>query len=148
MITRQNISYDVNQVRILTLTHGRAFFCGKCILCYVKGTVHFGLSFTHHPDLSVIGYSNADWACCVETRRSTYDYSIFVGKILSLGAQRSNPLSPGLVVNLNTKPWLMLRLRLFGLANLLLELHALPPDRLALLCDNKSYIFKPKSICS
>lgn len=43
----------------------------KRILCYIQGTLELGfhLHRTSHVDLIV--YSDADWARCLETRRST-----------------------------------------------------------------------------
>ncbi|GJR41372.1 retrovirus-related pol polyprotein from transposon RE1 [Tanacetum coccineum] len=55
-ITRPDLSYAVNQ-----------------------GTLSYGLSFSHAASPSLLGYSDADWARCIETRRSTYGYSIFLG---------------------------------------------------------------------
>ncbi|GJW42202.1 retrotransposon protein, putative, ty1-copia subclass [Tanacetum coccineum] len=46
---------------------------------YVKGTLTHGVHFSCPKKSMLIGYSNADWACCIETRSSTYGYSIFFG---------------------------------------------------------------------
>lgn len=80
MITRPDISYAVNHVSQFlhnpTVDH---FMAVKRILRYVKGTINFGLTFSPSSDYNILGYSDADWARCVETRRSTYGYSIFLG---------------------------------------------------------------------
>ncbi|MGV7648661.1 Ty1/Copia family ribonuclease HI, partial [Mycobacterium kansasii] len=57
----------------------------------MKGTLHFGLSFTKRPDSSILGYSDADWARCVETRRSAYGYSIFLGGNLVSWSAKKQP---------------------------------------------------------
>ncbi|XP_071686855.1 uncharacterized mitochondrial protein AtMg00810-like [Rutidosis leptorrhynchoides] len=79
-ITRPDISYAVNQVSQFlqspTMDHFQAV---KRILRYVKGTITYGLSFLHSTKPTFLGYSDADWARCIETRRSTYGYSIFLG---------------------------------------------------------------------
>lgn len=68
----------MNQVRqFLHSPTDDCFAAVKCILCYVKGTLYFGLSFDRRSESSIVGYSNANWARCVETRRSIYGYSIF-----------------------------------------------------------------------
>ena len=56
------------------------FLAVKCIPRYVKGTLHFGLTFRPFiiPSTLVI-YSAADWADCPDTRRSTSSYSIYLG---------------------------------------------------------------------
>ena len=55
-------------------------FCAlKHILCYVKGTVHHGLQLHPTPSRDLLVYSDADWAGCPDTRRSTIGYLIFLG---------------------------------------------------------------------
>lgn len=79
-ITRPDLSYAVNLVsQFLHSPTDDHFAAVKRILRYVKGTVHFGLSFRQHSEFSIIGYSDEDWARCVDTRRSTYGFSIFLG---------------------------------------------------------------------
>ncbi|GJV61904.1 retrovirus-related pol polyprotein from transposon TNT 1-94 [Tanacetum coccineum] len=79
-ITRPDLSYAVNQasqfLHAPTTAHFRSV---KRILRYVKGTLAFGLTFRRPHSISILGYSDADWARCIETRRSTYGYSIFRG---------------------------------------------------------------------
>lgn len=73
--TRPDLSYAVNQVsqflQAPTIDHYNVV---KCILRYVKGTLSYGLSFSRGSSLAILGYSDADWARCVDTRRSTYGY--------------------------------------------------------------------------
>nr|GEU68497.1 putative zinc finger, CCHC-type [Tanacetum cinerariifolium] len=79
-ITRPDLSYAVNQVsQFLHAPMKDHFQAVKRILCYVKGTLSYGLSFSHVASPLLVGYSDADWARCIETRRSTYGYSIFLG---------------------------------------------------------------------
>ncbi|XP_071695808.1 uncharacterized mitochondrial protein AtMg00810-like [Rutidosis leptorrhynchoides] len=91
-ITRPDLSYAVNQVSQFlhapTLDHYQAV---KRIIWYVKGTLSFGLSFYHSPTPSLVGYSDADWARCIETRRSTYGYSIFLGGNLVSWSAKKQP---------------------------------------------------------
>ncbi|XP_023751168.1 uncharacterized mitochondrial protein AtMg00810-like [Lactuca sativa] len=94
-ITRPDLSYAVNQVsRFLhapTIAHYQAV---KRILRYVKGTLNYGLHFTTPSASSLIGYSDADWARCIETCRSTYGYSIFLGgNLVSWSAKKQSAVS-------------------------------------------------------
>ena len=67
-ITRPIISNFVNQVsQILQAPKVSHYQCVKCILCYVKGTLDFGLTFTRPHQTSILGYSDAHWACFIET---------------------------------------------------------------------------------
>lgn len=55
-ITRPDLSYAVNVVRqLLHATTDNHFLTIKCILCYVEGTMHYGLSFSRRPEYSVVG---------------------------------------------------------------------------------------------
>lgn len=72
-VTRPNISYAGNQVSLfiaaLTIAH---FQVVERLICYVKGTLSFGLTFSWPPTVKIVSYSDVDWACFLETRRSTY----------------------------------------------------------------------------
>ena len=59
-----------------TEDHFRAL---KRILRYVKGTVHHGLQLHKVSTHNLLAYSDADWAGCPDTRRSTTGYAIFLG---------------------------------------------------------------------
>ncbi|XP_071713625.1 uncharacterized mitochondrial protein AtMg00810-like [Rutidosis leptorrhynchoides] len=66
----------------------------KRILRYVKGTFAYGLSFLHSPSPNIPGHSDADWAHCIETQRSTYGYSIFFsGNLVSWCANKQPTVS-------------------------------------------------------
>lgn len=49
------------------------------VLKYLKRALGKGLLFKNHGHLSVIGYSDADWAECPIDRRSTSGYCVFLG---------------------------------------------------------------------
>jgi hypothetical protein len=43
----------------------------KCVLRYIKGTLDYGLKIVRSSTSNLIAYSDADWAGCPDTRRST-----------------------------------------------------------------------------
>ncbi|XP_022024221.1 uncharacterized mitochondrial protein AtMg00810-like [Helianthus annuus] len=91
-ITRPDIAYAVNQVsqflHALTTDHFQEI---NRILCYLKGTIAYGLHYNRLTSTSLIGYSDADWARCIEMRRSTYGYSIFLGGSLISWSAKKQP---------------------------------------------------------
>ena len=92
-ITRPHIAYAVNSVSqfLHSLTEDH-FLAVKRILRYVKGTLHFGLTF--HPSdapSALIAYSDVDWAGCPDTRRSTSGYSIYLGDNLVSWSAKKQP---------------------------------------------------------
>ncbi|KAJ0474222.1 putative RNA-directed DNA polymerase [Helianthus annuus] len=141
-ITRPDLSYAVNQLSQFlhspTVDHFRAV---KRLLRYVKGTLSFGLSYSssHPPD--IIGYSDADWARCLDTRRSTYGYSIFLGGNLVSWSAKKQPTVSRSSCESEYRAMANTAAELVWITHLLRELHALPPDRPTLLCDNKSALF-------
>ncbi|GJV07078.1 retrovirus-related pol polyprotein from transposon RE1 [Tanacetum coccineum] len=91
-ITRPDLSYAVNQVsQFLHAPMQDHFQAVKRILRYVKGTLSYGISFLHAPSPTILGYSDADWARCIETRCSTYGYSIFLGGNLVSWSAKKQP---------------------------------------------------------
>ncbi|XP_041004092.1 uncharacterized mitochondrial protein AtMg00810-like [Juglans microcarpa x Juglans regia] len=80
-ITQPDIAHVVNSVsQFLHSPTDNHFLTIKRILRYVKGTLHFCLTF--HPSVApgaLVDYSDADWAGCLDTCRSTSNYSIYLG---------------------------------------------------------------------
>jgi hypothetical protein len=61
------------------------------ILRYLKGTPGKGLWFKANGHLTVDGYSDADWASCLDDRRSTSGYCVFVGGNLVAWRSKKQP---------------------------------------------------------
>jgi hypothetical protein len=54
----------------------------KRIFIYLNGIEEFGLWYPKGKDLSLIGYTDADWAGCIDDRRSTNGESFYLGECL------------------------------------------------------------------
>ena len=54
----------------------------KRILRYIHGTMALGLTLTASASLEMLAYSDADWAGCPDTRRSTSGYCGYLGPSL------------------------------------------------------------------
>nr|GFC17174.1 ribonuclease H-like domain-containing protein [Tanacetum cinerariifolium] len=66
----------------------------KRVLRYVRGTLNFGLQLYASITCSLVAYTDADWAGCPTTRRSTSDYCVFLGdNLLSWSTKRQHTLS-------------------------------------------------------
>jgi len=61
----------------------------KRILRYVRGTLELGLHITASSAPNLIVYSDADWAGCPDTRKSTSGYAVFLGdNLISWSSKR------------------------------------------------------------
>ncbi|GJZ54580.1 ribonuclease H-like domain-containing protein, partial [Tanacetum coccineum] len=66
----------------------------KRVLRYVKGILDLGLHLYASATTSLVGYTDADWAGCPSTRRSTSGYCVFLGdNLLSWSAKRQHTIS-------------------------------------------------------
>ncbi|RVX23684.1 Retrovirus-related Pol polyprotein from transposon RE1 [Vitis vinifera] len=94
-ITRPDLSFSVNSIcqfmHAPTEDHFRAL---KRILRYVKGIAHHGLQLHKQSTRDLLGYSDADWAGCPDTRRSTTGYAIFFGaNLISWSSKKQSTVS-------------------------------------------------------
>lgn len=62
----------------------------KHILCYLKGTLGFGLKLTADPLSLMVAQSDADWAGCLNSRRFTSSLFVFLGLNLLIGVLSKN----------------------------------------------------------
>nr|GEW58500.1 ribonuclease H-like domain-containing protein [Tanacetum cinerariifolium] len=93
--TRPDISYAVQQVCLHMHDHREPHFLDlKRILRYVRGTLDYGLQLFSSSTTDLVSYSDADWAGCPTTRRSTSGYCVFLGNnLLSWSFKRQPTLS-------------------------------------------------------
>lgn len=82
-LTRPDLAYAVNQA-CLFMHAPREVHWGlvKRILRYLRGTLDNGLRISASPTTHLTVYSDADWAGCPDTRRSTSGYCMFLGDSL------------------------------------------------------------------
>ncbi|GJX82629.1 ribonuclease H-like domain-containing protein [Tanacetum coccineum] len=136
--TESKLSDDGDPVSDPTLYRSLAephFSALKRILRYVRGTLDYGLqlfsSFT-----TVVAYSDADWAGCPTTRRSTLGYCVFLdNNLLSWSSKRHSTLSAvyrGVAYAVTETCWLH---------NLLRELHTPLSSVTLVCCDNVSVVY-------
>ncbi|GKD85817.1 ribonuclease H-like domain-containing protein, partial [Tanacetum coccineum] len=93
--TRPDLSYAVQHVCLYMHDPREPHFAAlKRILRYVQGTLELGLQLYASATTSLVGYTDADWAGCPSTRRSTSGYYVFLGdNLLSWSAKRQHTIS-------------------------------------------------------
>eukprot|EP00268_Persea_americana_P059265 TRINITY_DN7252_c0_g2_i3.p1 TRINITY_DN7252_c0_g2~~TRINITY_DN7252_c0_g2_i3.p1 ORF type:complete len:904 (-),score=94.40 TRINITY_DN7252_c0_g2_i3:300-3011(-) len=82
-ITRPDLSYAVNLVsQFMTAPRHHHLAAVKRIIRYIIGTSTRGLFFPVGTPLTLTAYSDADWAGCPDTRRSTTGWCVYLGDAL------------------------------------------------------------------
>ena len=78
--TRPDLTYDVQQVCLHMHDPWESHIAAlKRLLRYVRGIVDLGLVFHRSSSAALVVYTDADWAGCPDTRRSTSGYAVFLG---------------------------------------------------------------------
>ena len=78
--TRPDISEAVGKLsQHMSKPNKEHWVAAKRVLRYVKGTLDLGLKFERSNDFELVGYSDADWAGDVDTRKSTSGYVFMLG---------------------------------------------------------------------
>ncbi|GAU34233.1 hypothetical protein TSUD_210150 [Trifolium subterraneum] len=140
--TRPDISYAVQQVCLFMhdpkTQHMSAL---KRIIRYIHGTLDFGLHLYPSSISKLVSYTDADWAGCPDTRRSTSGYCVYLGdNLISWSAKRQHTLSRssaeaeyrGVANVVSESCWIR---------NLLLELHCPVKTATLVYCDNVSAVY-------
>jgi histone deacetylase 1/2 len=94
-LTRPDIAFAVNKAcQFLHKPTSIHWTTVKRILRYVKHIISLGLKITRSRSNLVSGFSDADWAGCVDDRRSTGGFSIFFGSnLISWSARKQTTVS-------------------------------------------------------
>jgi hypothetical protein len=91
-LTRPNLAFSVNKVyqylHCPTTVH---LIAVKRILRFVKGTIDMGLKIVKSSSNLVSGFSDTDWAGCLDDRRSIERFAIFFGSNLVSWNARKQP---------------------------------------------------------
>ncbi|GJR05694.1 ribonuclease H-like domain-containing protein [Tanacetum coccineum] len=140
--TRLDLSYAVQQLCLYMHDprepHLNAM---KRVLRYLRETTDLGLQLLRSTTSQLITYSDADWAGCPATRRSTSGYCVFLGdNLLTWSSKRQDTLSRssaeaeyrGVVNAVAKTSWIR---------NLLRELHTLLFTATLVYCDNVSAVY-------
>jgi hypothetical protein len=91
--SRPDIAYAVQQVCLHMHTPREPHLTAlKRILRYLRGSLDYGLLLRTSPTSELVVYTDADWAGCPDTRRSTSGYVVFLGANLVSWAAKRQPV--------------------------------------------------------
>jgi len=93
--TRPDIAYAVQQVCLHMHDPRQPHLAAlKRILRYIRGTLDLGLFLRPSSTSDLVVYSDADWAGCPDTRKSTSGYAVFLGdNLVSWSSKRQMTVS-------------------------------------------------------
>ncbi|GJS54735.1 ribonuclease H-like domain-containing protein [Tanacetum coccineum] len=140
--TRPDISYAVQQVCFFMHDPREPHLSAlKRILRYVRGTLSYGLQLYSSTTSSLVAYSDADWAGCPTTHRSTSGYCVFLGNnLLSWSSKRQFTLSRS-SAEAEYRSVANAVAETCSLSNLLRELHTPLATATLVYCDNVSAVY-------
>jgi hypothetical protein len=140
--TRPDIAFAVQQICLYMHDPREPHLAAlKRILRYLQGTLALGLTMRRSSPTELVVYTDADWAGCPDTRRSTSGYAVFLGdNLVSWSSKRQHTVSRSsaeaeyrAVANgVAEATWLR---------QLLLELHHPPRHATLVYCDNISVVY-------
>jgi histone deacetylase 1/2 len=136
-LTRPDISFAVNKVcqflHAPTTSHWAAV---KRILRYLKQSTKFGLKIGKSPSLLVSAFSDADWAGCLDDRRSTGGFVVFFGSNLVSWSARKQATVSRSSTEAEYKAVANATAEIMWIQTLLMELGIHAPRAAKLWCDN------------
>jgi hypothetical protein len=146
-ITRPDIAYAVQQA-CLHMHDPRECHLAivKRILRYVRGTTSYGLHLrgtTSTP--SIIAYSDADWAGCLDTRRSMSGYCIYLGNALVSWSSKRQATVSRSSAEAEYRAVANAVAECIWLRQLLGELYVDVPSATIAYCDNVSAVYMSKN---
>ncbi|KAF5441902.1 hypothetical protein F2P56_037146 [Juglans regia] len=119
-ITRLDLSFSVNSI---------------------ASTGHHGLQLHRTSSHELLAYSDADWAGCPDTRRSTTGYVIFLGANLVSWCSKKQSIVSRFSAEAEYRSLVFATAEVAWIVQLLRDLRLQLPFPPKILCDNKSAIF-------
>lgn len=136
-LTRPDIAFSVNKVcqflHAPTIVHWIAV---KRILRYLKYTIKLGLKMCRSSSLLVSAFFDADWTGCVDDRRSTGGFAVFLGSNLVSWSARKQPNVSRSSTEAEYKAVANATAEVMWIQTLLCELNIHAPRAAKLWCNN------------
>lgn len=140
--TRPDIAYAVQQICLFMHDLGEPHLQAlKRIVRYVQGTKSKGLQLLKSQGMKLKVYSNADWAGCPSTRRSTSGFCVYLGDNLVSWSAKRQPTVSRSSAEAEYKGVANTVAKACWIRNLLLEMHCPFTQATMVYCDNISAVY-------
>jgi hypothetical protein len=145
-ITRLDIAYAVQQVCLhMHAPRDVHQTMLKRILWYVKGTTSIGIQLHTASTPTITAYSDADWASCPDTRRSTSGFCVFFGNSLILWSSKRKTMVSQSSAEAEYRAIANAVSECSWLQHLLGELLCKVPSVTVAFCDNISSVYMSRN---
>ncbi|KAK1670651.1 hypothetical protein QYE76_058810 [Lolium multiflorum] len=141
-LTRPELQYAVQQVCLhMHAPRDPHWAAVKRILRYIRGTMDFGLSLHASTATDIVAYSDADWAGCPDTRRSTSGYCVYFGPSLISWSSKRQPTVSRSSAEAEYRAVANAVAEVSWLRQLLVELSCPVAKATVVYCDNVSAVY-------
>ena len=140
--TRLDLTYAVQQICLHMHDPRESHLAAlKRLLRYVRGTVDLGLGLHRSSSAELVVYTDADWAGCPDTRRSTSGYAVFLGGNLVSWSSKRQPVVSRSSAEAEYRAVVNGVAEAAWLRQLLGELRSLLTKTTLVYCDNVSAVY-------
>lgn len=138
-ITRPDITFAVHRLsQFLSAPTDVHLHAAHHVLRYLKSNPGQGLFYPADSDLCLNAFTDADWATCLDTRRSVTGFCIYLGlSLISWKSKKHHTLSRS-STEAEYRSMALTTCELLWLQQLLNDLHVTVTQKAKLFCDNKS----------
>jgi hypothetical protein len=92
-LTRPDIRFTISKVsQFMHEPRDVHWIAVKRILWYLKSTIDYGLLIQKCSSFQIYAYFDVDWSGCLDDRKSTSSYCIFLGKNLLFWSSKKQPI--------------------------------------------------------
>ncbi|XP_058772530.1 uncharacterized mitochondrial protein AtMg00810-like [Vicia villosa] len=139
--TRPDITFSSQQLSQFMHSPTATHYKAACrVVRYLKQNPGRGIFFDRNSDLQLLGYSDADWVGCLDTRRSISGHCFFIGKSLISWRAKKQPTVSKSSSEAEYRALSSAVCEIQWLLYLLKDLNMLCTKIPALYCDNQSAI--------
>ncbi|KAL3830766.1 hypothetical protein ACJIZ3_019568 [Penstemon smallii] len=146
LFTRPDLAFSVNKVcQYMHSPRVSHWQCVKRILRYLKSTADFGLLLQPSPNPCLAAFTDADWAGCLDDRKSTGGFCIFFGKNLVSWSSKKQSTIARSSTEAEYKALAHATCEVLWIQSLMTELGILSHTPPTLYCDNLGATYLSKN---